>query len=47
MLTKRQTCSKCRKSSTHKYDSKIINLDKRRVQMQDTGNALAIKRTET
>ena len=33
------------KSSMHNYATKIRNHDKRRVQMQDTGDALAIKRT--
>ena len=32
------------KSSTHNYATKIRNHEKRRVQIQDTGDALAIKR---
>ena len=32
------------KSSTHNYGAKIRNHEKRRVQMQDTGGALAVKR---
>jgi len=35
------------KSSMHNYTTKIRNHEKRRVQMQDTGDALAIKRTTT
>ena len=31
----------------HNYDTKIRNREKRRVQMQDTGDALAIKRSTT
>ena len=31
------------KSSTHKYATKIRNREKRRVQMQNTGDALAVK----
>ena len=40
----RNTCGKGRKSSTHKYATKIRNHEKRRVSMQDTGDALIIKR---
>ena len=36
--------SKNMKSSTHNYATKIRNHKKKRVQMQDTGDALAIKR---
>ena len=32
------------KSSMHNYATKIRNCEKTRVQMQDTANALAIKR---
>ena len=32
------------KSSTHKYDNKTSNCEKRKVQIQDSGNAFAIKR---
>ena len=39
--------SKGRKSSTHKYVTKIRNHEKRKVQMQDTGSALVIKRPRT
>ena len=31
----------------HKYATKIRNREKRRVQMQDTGDAIAIKRPTT
>ena len=34
----------CKKSSTHKYATKIRNHEKRRVEMQDTGDALEIKK---
>ena len=44
---KMHTYSKGRKSSTHEYATKIRNHDKRRVQSQDTGDALAIKRPTT
>ena len=36
--------SKDRKSSMHDYTTKIRNHEKRWVHMQDTGDALAIKR---
>ena len=39
--------SKDRKSSMHKYATKMRNHEKKRVQMQDTGDALAIKRPTT
>ena len=39
-----QTYSKCRKSSTHKYDIKTRNCENRRVQMQETGIEFEIKR---
>ena len=39
--------SKGRKSSMHKYATKIRNREKRRVQMQGTGDALAVKRPTT
>ena len=35
------------KSSMYNYATKIRNHEKRRVQMQDTGDALAIKRQTT
>ena len=43
----RNTCGKGRKSSTHKYATKIRNHEKRRVYMQGTGEALSIKRPAT
>ena len=39
--------SKDMKSSMHNYTTKIRNHEKRWVQMQDTGDELAIKRTTT
>ena len=39
--------SKDKKSSMHNYAAKIRNPEKRWVQMQDTGDELAIKRTTT
>ena len=39
--------SKDRNSSTYKYDIKTSNQEKRRVQTQDIGNRLEIKRRET
>ena len=41
---KRQTYNKGRKPSTHKYDTKTNNHEKRKVQMQDTRGAFAIKK---
>ena len=41
------TYSKGRKSSTHKYDIKTSNLERRRVQMQDILNGFEIKRSAT
>ena len=35
------------KSSMHNYATKIRNCEKRRVQMQDTGDALAVERPKT
>ena len=46
-LTSKGIYSKGRKSSTHKYATKIRNHVKRRVQMQDNGDARAIKRPTT
>ena len=43
----RKTYSKGRRLSTYKYDIKTSNHEKRSVQMQDTGDALAIKSLET
>ena len=39
--------TKDKKSSMHNYTTKIRNNEKRWVQMQDTGDELAIKRTTT
>ena len=38
---------KVEKSSTHKYATKTRNHEKRRVQMQETRDALSIKRLTT
>ena len=46
-LTSKGIHSKGKKSSTHKYANKIRNREKRRIQMQDTGDALAVKRLTT
>ena len=43
----RHIYSKDTKSSMHNCATKIRNCEKRRAQMQDTGDALAIKRTTT
>ena len=42
-----QTYRKGRKSLTDKYDVKTSNHEKRRVQMQDIGNAFEIKSPAT
>ena len=41
------TSSKDRKTSTHNYATKIRGCEKRKVQMQDTGDAFAIQRPIT
>ena len=46
-LTSKGIYSKDTKSSMHNYGTRIRNREKRRVQMQDTGDALAIKRPTT
>ena len=46
-LWKRLTHGKGGKYYTHKYNLKTSNCDKRRVQMQDIGNTLEIKRSMT
>ena len=38
---------KGRKSSSHNYDIKTSSHERRKVQMQDSGDAFAIKRLET
>lgn len=46
-LTSKNKHSKDRNSPTHGHDIKTSHHEKRRIQMQDVGNALTIKRPTT